>query len=68
MSLKGDLKKHTLFLREGDWDYLESIFRPNGVSTSVAVRTLVSNYVDKKKEEERKAAGAVPPLDLDIES
>lgn len=50
--MKADLQKHTLHLREGDWDYLESMFKPNGIATSVAIRTLVSNFVDKKRKEE----------------
>lgn len=50
--MKADLQKHTLHLRAGDWDFLESMFKPNGVATSVAVRTLISNYVDKKRAEE----------------
>ncbi len=44
------LQKHTLNLRSGDWDYLESIFKPNGIATAIVVRTLVSNLVDKKKD------------------
>ena len=43
------LQKHTLNLRSGDWDYLESIFKANGIATAVVIRTLVSNLVDKKK-------------------
>lgn len=50
--MKADLQKHTLHLRAGDWDFLESMFKPNGISTSVAIRTLVSNFVDKKRKEE----------------
>lgn len=55
--MKADLKKHTLHLRDGDWDYIESIFKPNGISTSTVVRTLVSNYVDRKKHEEQAGTG-----------
>lgn len=51
--MKADLQKHTLHLRRGDWDFLESMFKPNGVPTSVAVRTLISNFVDKKRKEEQ---------------
>jgi len=47
-----DLRKHTLNLREGDWDFLESMFIPNGIPTSVAVRTIISNYVDRKRAEQ----------------
>lgn len=48
-----NLKKHTLHLREGDWDYLESLGAPAGVSTSQIVRTLVSRFVDEQKEKEQ---------------
>lgn len=51
--MKADLRKHTLHLREGDWDYLESMFKPNGIPTSVAVRTIVSSFVDRKRKEEQ---------------
>jgi hypothetical protein len=49
---KPQRKKHTLWLRDGDWDYIESIFAPNGTSTSEAIRTLVSHYVDNKRAQE----------------
>ena len=58
MSIKTDIKKHTLNLRNGDWDFLESMFKPNGIATAVAVRTIISNYVDKKREEERRLGAA----------
>ena len=64
--MKADLQKHTLHLRRGDWDYLESICKPNGLATSLAVRTLVSQYVDVKRAEERKAGGGLPKLEIDI--
>jgi hypothetical protein len=60
--MKADLQKHTLNLRTGDWDYLESIFKPNGIPTSTAVRTLISNFVDKKRAEER-SRGKMPDID-----
>ena len=40
-----DLKKHTLNLREGDFDRMAMLFPKLG--GSVSIRTLVSNYVDK---------------------
>jgi hypothetical protein len=58
--MKADLKKHTLHLRDGDWDFLESAFKPNGIPTSVAVRTIISNYVDKKRKEEQELIRANP--------
>lgn len=65
--MKANLQKHTLHLRAGDWDYLESICKPNGVPTSLAVRTLVSEFVDRKRAEERRAVGPQDPLNLSIE-
>lgn len=41
-----ELKKHTLNLRAGDWDYLESVLSPNGISTSMFLRKQVSAIVD----------------------
>jgi len=63
---KDDLQKHTLHLRRGDWDYIESIFRPNGIATSLVVRTLVSRFVDTKKIEARRENSTVGSA-LDIE-
>lgn len=63
--MRADIKKHTLNLRAGDWDYLESMFKPNGIATAVAVRTIISNFVDKKRQEEQKA-GSANPADMDI--
>lgn len=62
--MRADLQKHTLHLRSGDWDYLESIFKPNGIPTSVAVRSLVSQFVDRKRAEEN--AGRDPIKNLDV--
>ena len=42
-----DLKKHTLNLREGDFDEMALLFPKLG--GSVAIRTLISNFVDKSK-------------------
>jgi len=60
-------KKHTLWLRDGDWDYLESVFAPNGTSTSEAIRTLVSSYVDKLRERERAVSGDQEPVKVRID-
>ena len=40
-----DLKKHTLNLRDGDFDRMALIFPKLG--GSVAIRTLISNFVDQ---------------------
>lgn len=63
--MKTAIKKHTLNLREGDWDYLESMFKPNGIPTAVAVRTLISNFVDKKRDEEVRQNGRVS-MNMDV--
>lgn len=44
-----NLEKKTLYFREGDWDFLESIMRPNGIATSVAIRSIISTFVDKRR-------------------
>jgi hypothetical protein len=54
------IKKHTLNLREGDWDYLESIARGKCIPTSLVIRTLVSNKVDELRAREN---STVPELD-----
>ena len=51
--MKADLQKHTLHLRLGDWAYLESIYKLNGLATSVIIRSLVSNYVDELRAKEK---------------
>ncbi len=48
-----DMQKHTMNLRHGDWDFIESIYRPKGLPTSLVIRTIVSEFVDKKKGELR---------------
>lgn len=46
-----ELTKHTLFLRDGDMDYLISAM-PKG-RASFAVRKVVSDFVDKLKAKEQ---------------
>ena len=46
------LHKHTLNLREGDWDYIESVYLPKGLATAVVIRTIVSNLVDRLRKQE----------------
>lgn len=66
--MRSEIKKHTLNLRAGDWDYLESMFKPNGVSTAIVIRTLVSNFVDKKRNEEAKrGGGSLHDMDVNID-
>ena len=56
-----DLEKKTLFFRRGDWDFLESIMRPNGIPTSAAIRAIVSRYVDDRR-------GPVSETQIDLET
>ena len=60
--MKADLQKHTLHLRLGDWAYLESVYKVNGLPTSIVIRTLVSKKVDELREKEE-----APELDMDVQ-
>ena len=60
--MKADLQKHTLNLRLGDWAYLESVYKINGLDTSVVIRTLISKHVDELRSKEE-----VPKLDMEFE-
>ena len=64
LTMSEGLKKHTLWLRKGDWDYLASMFRPQGISTSLAVRSIISNFVDAKRAEEN---ADLPEIDVRID-
>lgn len=46
-----NIKKHTLNLRSGDWDFLEQVYAHQGIATSVVVRTIISDFVDRKRQE-----------------
>jgi hypothetical protein len=54
MSRQADLTKHTLNLREGDWDFIESCYKPRGIPTAHVIRSIVSNFVDKLQNEKPK--------------
>jgi hypothetical protein len=54
------LQKHTLNLREGDFEYLQQVFGPNGLSASVAIRHIVSRHVDHLRAQE-------DPVDIRLE-
>ena len=60
--MKADLQKHTLNLRLGDWAYLESVYKINGLDTSVVIRTLISKHVDGLREKEE-----VPKLNMEFQ-
>lgn len=47
-----DLQKHTLNLRRGDIDYLDSVYRSRGVPVSMIIRDLISGHVDKLRANE----------------
>lgn len=58
---KEPLQKKTLNLREGDWDYIESCYKQRGVDTSVVVRTIVSDFVDRMRKREK-------PAEVDVDA
>ena len=49
MKKSEDLQKHTLNLRSGDYERLQSLY-PN-LGAAVVIRQLVSNYLDRDKSE-----------------
>lgn len=52
MPVDPNLQKHTLNLRRGDWDYLESVFAAQNVPTSIVVRRIISQAVDHMRAQE----------------
>lgn len=48
------LSKHTLNLREGDYEYLSDTYGPNNIHASFVIRRIVSVHVDKLREREEK--------------
>ena len=46
------LHKHTLNLRDGDFDYLATVYGPAGMEASVAIRTIVAAHVDRLRRNE----------------
>lgn len=55
MPRQNNLHKHTLNLRAGDWDYIESLVSGQGISASLVVRNLVSKFVDAHRAQEPQA-------------
>ena len=49
--MKAPLKKHTLNLRDGDFDYLSSVYGPKHLTASGVIQILVSAHVDKLREQ-----------------
>jgi hypothetical protein len=62
--MKGDFEKKTLNLRPGDWEYLESIYKPNGIATSLVIRTLISQHVDAARAKETKLE--MPSVEMEL--
>lgn len=54
--MRDELKKHTLFLRYGDFDYLTSVYKQQNLPASEAIRLLVSKYVDRLRAQEQSSA------------
>lgn len=46
---KVPLQKHTLHLRKGDWEYLQSVYGHIDRPVSSVVRQIVSTFVDNLK-------------------
>lgn len=53
------LKKHTLHLRDGDFDYIQSMYHSKAIGASLVIRTLVSNFVDAKRQQEAQSGEPV---------
>ena len=47
-----NLKKHTINLREGDYDYLATICQSRALPVSNLIRSIISAYVDNLKQQE----------------
>ena len=50
--MKLPLTKVTLNLREGDFDFLQSVYHAAGVGASTVVRALVQKHVDELRAKE----------------
>lgn len=44
-----DLEKHTINLRSGDYAFLATICEPRGIPVAQLIRTIISDFVDKKR-------------------
>jgi len=52
MAPNPSLQKHTLNLRRGDFDYIDSLFTSEGVAASIVIRKIVSRFVDQHRSQE----------------
>lgn len=59
------LKKHTLNLRDGDFDIIDTTYRNKGVKASEIIRMIVSNYVDKIQAKLDAAATPIEEIKID---
>jgi len=59
-----DMKKHTLFLRDGDFDALQEHYNTSGFRASEIIRILVSNHVDQIQNSDEKNP---PRVNVEIE-
>lgn len=57
------LKKHTLNLREGDYDYLDSLYKSQGLPAAVVIRTIIARTVDHYRSQESKPDFVIGALD-----
>lgn len=55
------LKKHTLHLRDGDFDYLDAYYAGSSLAPSAVIRKIVSVYVDNLKAKEE-----VPDIEVNL--
>ncbi|NNW55484.1 MULTISPECIES: hypothetical protein [unclassified Roseobacter] len=55
------LKKHTLFLNAGDYDYLAEVGAASGKPAAQIIRELVTIYVNKLKDQEQ-----IPDIKVNI--
>ena len=44
---KEALTKHTLYLREGDYDFIRDTYAAKGVPAALIIRKIVSRFVDE---------------------
>jgi hypothetical protein len=60
-----DLHKHTLNLRDGDYQYLDTVYRDRKVSAAAVIRALVSTHVDALRQHEKKLSPSDERINVD---
>jgi hypothetical protein len=50
--MKSRLQKHTLLLREGDYNEISTVFAPKGIPAAEVIRKVISDFVDRFQSEE----------------